>query len=132
MIESIRQGIPKLSYFDPSDIHCKSLKGKYADLVLHTDTANMTENDIVNANRVLLDRTGAPENLWFLVQDYLVHVYSLSTNFQLNWKIPEQVSRGGGTPDISHIPMFYWFETVMYLDPVSKIPETTERPGYFE
>jgi hypothetical protein len=27
--------------------------------------------------------------------------------------------------------MFYWFETVLYLDPVSKFPETTERPGYF-
>jgi hypothetical protein len=39
----------------------------------------------------------------------------------------------GGTPDISHILMFYWFEPVLYLDPVSKFqyPETTERPGYF-
>jgi hypothetical protein len=38
-----------------------------------------------------------------------------------------------GTPDISHILMFYWFEPVLYLDPVSKFQytETTERPGYF-
>jgi hypothetical protein len=29
--------------------------------------------------------------------------------------------------------MFYLFEPVLYLDPVSKFqfPETTERPGYF-
>jgi hypothetical protein len=29
--------------------------------------------------------------------------------------------------------MFYWFEPVLYLDPVSKFhfPETTERPVYF-
>jgi hypothetical protein len=29
--------------------------------------------------------------------------------------------------------MFYWFEPVLYLDPVLKFqfPETTERPGYF-
>jgi hypothetical protein len=27
--------------------------------------------------------------------------------------------------------MFYWFESVLYLDPVSKFPETTEGPGYF-
>jgi hypothetical protein len=29
--------------------------------------------------------------------------------------------------------MFYWFEPVLYLDPVSKFqfPEATERPGYF-
>jgi hypothetical protein len=41
--------------------------------------------------------------------------------------------QGGGTPDIFHILMFYWFEPVLYLDPVSKFPfpETTERSGYF-
>jgi hypothetical protein len=27
--------------------------------------------------------------------------------------------------------MFDWFEPVLYLDPVSKFPETTEKPGYF-
>jgi hypothetical protein len=43
--------------------------------------------------QVLLDSTGAPDNLWFLVQDYLAHVHNLSTNRQLNWKILEQVSR---------------------------------------
>jgi hypothetical protein len=39
----------------------------------------------------------------------------------------------GGTPDISHIVMFYWFEPVLYLDPVVKFPETTEKnkPGFF-
>jgi hypothetical protein len=58
----------------------------------------------------------------------------LCTNLQLNWKIPEQVSsEGEGTPEISHILMFYWFEPVLYLDPVStfKFPETTETLGYF-
>jgi hypothetical protein len=41
--------------------------------------------------------------------------------------------QGGGAPDISHILMFYWFEPVLYLDPVSKFQfsETKERPGYF-
>ena len=91
-----------MSYFDPYDTHQESGKGKLANLVLHTDTGNMTENnDIVHANRVLLDRTSAPENLWFLAQDYLAHVHNLSANFPLNWKIPEQVSRGG---DTRHFP----------------------------
>jgi hypothetical protein len=80
--------------------------------------------------QVLLDRTGAPNSTWFLAQDYLAHVHNVSANLQLNWKIPEQVSRRG-TPDISHILMFYWFEPVLYLDPVSKFPETTEKPGRF-
>jgi hypothetical protein len=73
--------------------------------------------------QVLLDSTGAPDNLWLLAQDYLAHVHNQSANRQLNWKIPEQVSKGErrkGTPDISHIVMFYWFEPVLYLDPVSK------------
>jgi hypothetical protein len=80
--------------------------------------------------QVLLDMTGVPDNLWFLAQDYLSYVHNLSANRQLNWKIPEQVSRGG-TPDISHILIFYWYEPVLYLDPVSKFrfSETTERPG---
>jgi hypothetical protein len=80
-------------------------------------------------NQVLLDRTDAPDNLWFLSQDYLEYVHDLSANLRLNWKIPEQVLRG--VPDISHILIFYWFEPVLYLDPVSKFPETTESPGYF-
>jgi hypothetical protein len=60
--------------------------------------------------------------------------HNLSANRKLNWKIPEQVSRGEeGTPDISHILMFYWFEPVLYLDIVSKFQysETTGSPGYF-
>jgi hypothetical protein len=81
--------------------------------------------------QVLLDRTGAPDNLWFQAQDYVAHVHNLSANRQLNWKEPEQVSRGERTTDIPHILMFYWFEPVLYLDLVSKFPETTERPGYF-
>jgi hypothetical protein len=41
--------------------------------------------------------------------------------------------KGGGTPDISHILMFYWFDPVLQLDPASKfhLPETSERSGYF-
>jgi hypothetical protein len=82
--------------------------------------------------QVNLDRIGAPDSLRFLAQYYLSHVHNLSANRQLNWKIPEQLSRGrSGTPYISHILMFYWFEPVLYLDPVPKFPETTERVGYF-
>jgi hypothetical protein len=63
--------------------------------------------------QVPLDRTGAPDSMWFLAQDYLAHVHNLSANRQINWKTPEQVSRAPrGAPDISHIPMFDWFEPV--------------------
>jgi hypothetical protein len=77
-----------------------------------------------------LDRTGETDNLWFLAQDYLEHVYNLISNLQINWEIPEQVSRGA--PNISHIMMFCWFEPVLYLYPISKLQlsETIERSGY--
>jgi hypothetical protein len=66
----------------------------------------------------------------FLAQEYLAHAHNLSANRQHNWKIPEQVSRER-TPDISYILMFFCFEPFLYLNPVSKFPETTEMPGYF-
>jgi hypothetical protein len=53
--------------------------------------------------QVLLDRTGASYILWILAQDYLAHVHNLSANRQLNWKIPEQVSRRDKR-DTRHIP----------------------------
>jgi hypothetical protein len=88
---------------------------------LHSPWQNPTELNGVKYLKShaqgLMDRIGSPNNLWFLAQDYLSHVHNLSTNRQLNWKILEQVS--GGTPDISHILMFYCFEPVLYLEPVS-------------
>lgn len=27
--------------------------------------------------------------------------------------------------------MFYYFEPVLYLDPVAKFPESTKKPGFF-
>jgi hypothetical protein len=95
----------------------------------HSPWQNPAELNGVNYlklhSQVLLDRTGAPDNLWFLPQGYLSHVHKLSANRQLNWKIPEQVSRvrrgeTPNTPDISNILMFYWFEPVLYLDPDSQ------------
>jgi hypothetical protein len=77
-----------------------------------------------------MDRAGAPKNTWFLAHDYLAHIHSLCAHCRLNWKVSEQVSRGG-IPDISHLLMFYWFQPVLYLDLVSKFPETTEKLGYF-
>ena len=80
--------------------------------------------------QVLLDHTGAPPNLWFLAQQYLVDVYMVTSQPQLKWQTPTQVSRGD-TLDISHILVFQFFEPVLYLDPRVAFPETKELPGYF-
>jgi hypothetical protein len=39
--------------------------------------------------QVMLDRRGATENIRFLAQDNLSHVHNLTSNCQLNRKIPE-------------------------------------------
>jgi hypothetical protein len=39
--------------------------------------------------QVLLDRTDAPDSLWFLAQDYLAHAHNLSANRQIDLKILE-------------------------------------------
>jgi hypothetical protein len=66
---------------------------------LHSPWQNSAELNCVkylkSHAQLVLDRTGAPDNIWFLAQDYLAHVHKLSANCQLNWKIPEQVSSGG-------------------------------------
>jgi hypothetical protein len=71
----------------------------------HSHWQNHAELNVVkylkSHAQVLLARTGAPDNLWFLAKDYLAHVHNLSANRQLNWKIPEQVSRRG---DTRHVP----------------------------
>jgi hypothetical protein len=68
-------------------------------------------NYLKSHSQVLLDRTGASDNLWFLAQNYLA---SLNENRQTNWKYHNIYQGGGGTSYISHILMFYWFEAVLY------------------
>jgi hypothetical protein len=45
--------------------------------------------------QILSDRTGALDSMCFLAQGYLAHVHNLSANRQIDWKIAEQVSKGG-------------------------------------
>jgi hypothetical protein len=50
-VDLVEQGIPKLSYFDPSDAHDTNVKGKYSNLVFHFDTLVMKNaNDINQLN----------------------------------------------------------------------------------
>jgi hypothetical protein len=47
-IDLIEQGIPKLSYFDQSDVHDTNVKGKYSNLVFHLDTIVMKNANDIN------------------------------------------------------------------------------------
>jgi hypothetical protein len=52
-VDLIEQGIPKLSYFDPSDAHETNVKGKHANLVFHLDTILM--NNAYNVSQLNKD-----------------------------------------------------------------------------
>jgi hypothetical protein len=104
-----KYGIPSSLQRDNAKSDVKDI---HRDLIIadqwtepHSPWQNPAESNGVkylkSGAQVLLDRTGAPDNLWFLAQDYLAHVHNLSVNRQLNWRIPEQVSRGHQTYPIS-------------------------------
>jgi hypothetical protein len=60
----VEQGIPKLSYFDPSDANDTNVKGKYANLVFHLDTIVMKNaNDIHQFNKDSFYRKGLPDKI---------------------------------------------------------------------
>jgi hypothetical protein len=51
-VDLVEQGIPKLSYFDPSDDHDTNVKGKYTNLVFHLNTVVMNNaNDLNQLNQ---------------------------------------------------------------------------------
>jgi hypothetical protein len=51
-VDLVKQDIPKLSYFDPSDVHDTNVKGKHANLVFHLDSIVMKNaNDINQLNK---------------------------------------------------------------------------------
>jgi hypothetical protein len=47
-VDLVEQDIPKLSYFDPSDVHDTNVKVKYANLVFHFDTIVMKNTKDIN------------------------------------------------------------------------------------
>ena len=80
--------------------------------------------------QVIMDRVGAPPELWYCCQKYLCEVHYHCAHSQNDWKSLEQVSRGD-TPDISHFLQFYWYKPVLYKDTDPKFPHTKELPGHF-
>jgi uncharacterized protein YwqG len=45
--------------------------------------------------QILLDRTGAPDNLWFLAQDNVAHIHDLSANFNSTGRYQNRYQGGG-------------------------------------
>src|SRR5210317_1955748 len=80
------------------------------------------------ANRIL-DRTGAPNNMWLLALQYASFVYNHSAVKSLNWKTPISVLTGI-TPDISVLLRFAFYELVYFKNDEPSFPsESPESLG---
>jgi hypothetical protein len=85
----VEQGIPKLSYFDPSDAHDTNIKEKYANLVFHLDTIVMKNaNDLNQLNKNSFYRKALPAKIdnkklslyfAFLLHDIIQHTLRQTT-----------------------------------------------------
>ena len=133
----------------PSALHCDNAKAQqservkriHRDLVIadrhtepHSPWQNPAERDGVKYLKshveILLNRSGAPPTLWFLAAQYLCDIKNVCADELLGYRSPNNVATGE-TDDISHVLCFYFYEPVLYLDPVAKFPASKEQPGYF-
>jgi hypothetical protein len=63
-VDLVEQVIPKLSYFDPSDVHHTNVIGKYVNLVFHSDTIVMkNDNGINQLNKKSFYRKALPAKI---------------------------------------------------------------------
>ena len=81
-------------------------------------------------SEILMNRSGCPDYLWYACHEYICAVHESCANEHLHWETPIQKS-GEGTPDISHIMQFRWYEPVLYYNPNASYPETKEEQGCF-
>ena len=95
---------------------------------------NPVKNHAINwlkeSGSVLMDRSNAPENIWFQAHEYLADLHAVTADKTLNWKTPQEMLHGE-TPDISPYLHFHFYEKVYYLDPTKTYPKTKERSGYW-
>ena len=79
----------------------------------------------------IMDRTGAPNNLWFYCMLYVVYLLNRVAMESLGWRTPMELALGG-TPDLSALLQFRFYEPVYYHDPIgNKFPDTKEKIGHF-
>ena len=78
----------------------------------------------------IMDRTGAPPEMWFLCLLYSVYLLNHTAVESLGWRTPIEACFGD-TPDISPLLQFTFYEPVYFLDQDARFPETGERLGRF-
>jgi hypothetical protein len=90
----------------------------------------MSDSDIKPMMKQLLDRTGAPDELWYLAMEYIVYLYNHIAKPTLKWKTPTEVAFGE-TPDISALLQFAFYQQVYYHSLEAAFPNSGEKLGHF-
>jgi hypothetical protein len=79
---------------------------------------------------VILDRTGAPPNLWFLCLKYVCYLLNRLATALLQHKTPEYVAFGT-VSDVSNLMHYHFYQPVYYKVPHFSFPsDSREQLGY--
>ena len=78
----------------------------------------------------ILDRTGAPPELWLLCMMYVVYILNHLAHSQLNGQTPIYAAFGT-TPDISALLLFFFYQRVLYHQKNTPFPGSKELSGRF-
>ena len=79
--------------------------------------------------KILMDRVGAPPDVWLQAFMYLADIHNISANDALRGNTPI-AARHGNKPDISAFLQFYFWQKVLFRQEVS-FPNSNERAGFF-
>jgi hypothetical protein len=90
----------------------------------HQNPAERRIQEVKKLSNQMLDRTGAPPNLWLLCVYYVVYLLNRLSSETLDWKTPIEAATGQ-QPDISAIISFRWYEPVYYKSHSSSYPSSS-------
>lgn len=112
---------------------CRKYNIKQTTTEPHHPQQNPAERQIQEVKKrvnMIMDRTGCPEEVWYLATQYVVYLLNRTATEALKWKTPLEVAFGD-TPDISNLLQFEFWELVYYHEPQESFPNPKERLGRF-
>ena len=97
----------------------------------HQNPAERKIRDLKQTTNQILDRVGAPSELWFYALKYVSYLYNHTSNEKLKWKTPIEKAFGN-TPDISSLLEFYFYQPIYYYEKdATSFPESKEHYGHW-
>ena len=85
--------------------------------------------DVKRTTTKILDRTGAPEFLWFFCMLYVAMLLNFTAAESIGWITPHQACFGV-TPDISGLLQYTFYQPVYFSDK-EPFPDSSERLGHW-